>query len=68
MHRSLLLFILLLLTALFSAIIALPLGEITFSMHQLLQLFLGHGNPLAHEIIFDLRAPRILATFTTGDY
>lgn len=41
-------------------------GSVLISSYQLLDSFLGHGDPVIDKIIFNLRLPRTLSAFVTG--
>ncbi len=48
------------------SIVSLCLGEFPISLNGLIDLFMGQGNELSEFIIFDVRAPRILAGTIAG--
>ena len=45
---------------------ALVIGSASLSMAQLLAVFVGQGEPLAHTLVIELRLPRALSAFAVG--
>lgn len=58
--------ILLIILSLFSILLGLKLGSTAISMKALVQALLQQPNNLNHELIWQLRFPRVLTAFITG--
>lgn len=64
--RPLTLLVLLLVLALLSLLLSLVSGSVAISWQDLLAVLSGNGDPLATQLIMELRWPRAVAAFTTG--
>lgn len=47
-------------------LLAVSVGSVALSPLELWQTLLGHGSPLHHTLVWELRLPRALAAFGTG--
>jgi iron complex transport system permease protein len=64
--RALTLLACLLLATFISLLVSLLSGSITVSGQELLALISGNGDPLATQVVMELRWPRAVSAFTTG--
>lgn len=56
----------LLLVGVLALLLAVSVGSVALSPLELWQTLLGHGSPLHHTLVWELRLPRALAAFGTG--
>ncbi|MCG5549136.1 FecCD family ABC transporter permease [Halorhodospira halochloris] len=54
------------LLAVLAIIVAVAIGSVPISPAQLWAVMIGEGEPLHRTLIFELRAPRVLAAFAVG--